>query len=122
MDINLDLSFVPDQLISLITNSLEKGPLLVKNCYTSKQSGNTTIYKLEFLGTIKEFEDLLKTILKKNSNEEYIVVQDMEKENTLTVLRDGDMGQLGILICDFCGALFNSEDEKYLHQRAHFLF
>ena len=123
MDINLDLCFVPDQLISLITNSIEIEPFLVKNCYTSKQSSNTTtIYKLEFPGTIKEFEDLLKTVLKKNSIEEYIVVQDMEKENTLTILRDGDMGQLGILICDLCGALFNSEDEKYIHQRAHFLF
>jgi hypothetical protein len=117
------LCFVPDQLISLITNSIEIEPFLVKNCYTSIQSSNTTtIYKLEFPGTIKEFEDLLKTVLKKNSIEEYIVVQDMEKENTFTILRDGDMGQLGILICDLCGALFNSEDEKYIHQRAHFLF
>jgi hypothetical protein len=123
MDINLDLCFVPDQLISLITNSIEIEPFLVKNCYTNIQSSNTTtIYKLEFPGTIKEFEDLLKTVLKKNSIEEYIVVQDMEKENTFTILRDGDMGQLGILICDLCGALFNSEDEKYIHQRAHFLF
>ena len=122
MDINVDLCFFPDQLISLITNSIEIEPFLVKNCYTSKQSSNTNIYKFEFPGTIKEFEDLLNTVLKKNSIEEYIVVQDMEKENTLTILRDGDMGQLGILICDFCGALFNSEDEKYIHQRAHFLF
>jgi hypothetical protein len=123
MDIYLDLSFIPDQLISLILNSIEISPFLVKNCYTSKQSSNTTtIYKLEFPGTIKEFEDLLKTVLKKNSIEEYIVVQDMEKENTLTILRDGDVGQLGILVCDFCGALFNSEDEKYIHQRANFLF
>ena len=122
MDINLDLSFIPDQLISLITNSIEIEPFLVKNCYTSKQSSNTTIYELEFPGNINEFEDLLITVLKKNFIEEYIVVQDMEKENTLTILRDGDMGQLGILVCDFCGALFNSEDEKYIHQRAHFLF
>jgi hypothetical protein len=122
MDINLDLSFIPDQLISLILNSIEISPFLVKNCYTSKQSSNTTIYKLEFPGNLKEFEDLLITVLKKNSIEEYILVQDMEKENTFTILRDGDMGQLGILICDFCGALFNSEDEKFIHQRAHFLF
>jgi hypothetical protein len=122
MDINLDLCFISDQLISLITNSIEIEPFLVKNCYTSKQSSNTTIYKLEYSGNIKEFEDLLKNVLKKNSIEGYIVVQDMEKENTLTILRDGDVRQLGILICDFCGALFNSEDEKYIHQRAHFLF
>jgi hypothetical protein len=122
MDINLDLCYIPDQLISLITKSIEIEPFLVKNCYTSKQSSNTTIYNLEFPGNIQEFEDLLITVLKKNSIEEYIVVQDMEKENTLTILRDGDMGQLGILVCDFCGALFNSEDEKYIHQRAHFLF
>jgi hypothetical protein len=122
MDINVDSSLFPDQLISLITNSIETEPFLVKNYYTSKQSRDTNSYKFEFPGTIKEFEDLLNSVLKKNSIEEYVVVQDVEKENTLTILKDGDIEQLGILICDFCGALFASEDEKYIHQRAHFLF
>ncbi len=49
-------------------------------------------------------------------------MQDTQTENTLTLLKDGDIGQLGIFICDFCGALFNSEDEQYIHQKAHFLF
>jgi hypothetical protein len=122
MDINVNFSFFPDKLISLIANSIEIETFLVKNYYTNKQSGNTNSYKFEFPGSLKEFEDLLNSVLKKNSIEEYIVVQDLEKENTLTILKDGDMEQLGILICDFCGALFNSEDEKYIHQRAHFLF
>lgn len=46
----------------------------------------------------------------------------MENENTLAVLKVGDIQQFGMFVCDFCGAVFNSEDEKYIHQRAHYFF
>lgn len=123
MEINVDLSFFPENLIPIITNSKEIKSFFVKNFRTSSQnSSNTKLSIFEFPGSLKEFEDILKTMLQKNSLNEYVVVQDTETENTLTILKDGDMEQLGILICDFCGAAFSSEDEKYIHQRAHFLF
>ena len=122
MDINVDLSFFPDNLVPLITNSMEIKSFFVENCSTNSQDRNTKLSLFNFPGSINEFEDLLKSILQKNSINEYVVVQDTETENTLAILKDGDMRQLGILICDFCGAAFSSEDEKYIHQRAHFLF
>ncbi len=122
MNINVDLSFFPDRLIPLLTNSIEIKSFFVKNCHTSSQDSNARFSIFEFPGSIKEFEDLLNSILQKNSIREYIAVEDTETENTLTLLKEGDMEQFGILICDFCGASFNSEDEKYIHQRAHFLF
>jgi hypothetical protein len=122
MDIYVDLSFFPDNLVPLITNSIEIKSFFVENCSTNSQDRDTKLSLFNFPGSINEFEDLLKSILQKNSINEYVIAQDTETENTLVILKDGDMRQLGILICDFCGAVFSSEDEKYIHQRAHFLF
>jgi hypothetical protein len=118
----VDLSFFPDPLIPIITNSVEIKSFFVKICHISSQNSNAEYSIFEFPGSIKEFEDLLKYILQKNSINEYVVAQDSEKENTLTILKHGDIEQLGILICDFCGAAFYSADEKYIHQRMHYLF
>jgi hypothetical protein len=122
MDIYVDLSFFPDNLVPLITNSIEIKSFFVENYSTNSQDRDTKLSLFNFPGSINEFEDLLKSILQKNSINEYVIAQDTETENTLVILKDGDMRQLGILICDFCGAVFSSEDEKYIHQRAHFLF
>jgi hypothetical protein len=122
MDINVDLSFFPDNLVPLITNSMEIKSFFVENYSTNSQDRDTKLSLFNFPGSINEFEDLLKSILQKNSINEYVIAQDTETENTLAILKDGDMRQLGILICDFCGAAFSSEEEKYIHQRAHFLF
>ena len=122
MNIIVDMSFFPDHLIPIVTNSVEINPFYVKNYHVNNQDSTVRFSVFEFSGSMKEFEDLLNSSLQKNSIDEYVVVQDMEKENTLTILKIGDIEQLGILICDFCGAVFNSEDEKYIHQRSHYFF
>ncbi len=122
MNIIVDMSFFPDHLIPIVTNSVEINPFYVKNYHVNNQDSTARFSVFEFSGSMKEFEDLLNSSLQKNSIDEYVVVQDMEKENTLTILKIGDIEQLGILICDFCGAVFNSEDEKYIHQRSHYFF
>jgi hypothetical protein len=125
MRIHVDLSFFPDYLISIITDSIEVKQFLIKDNYvTAKYNDNinTISAVFEFHGSLKEFERLLTSILLKNSIKEYVIVQDMEKENTIAILKSGDLRQLGILVCDFCGAVFHSEDEKYIHQRAHYFY
>jgi hypothetical protein len=128
MDISVDFSFFPDNLMQIVIDSLGTKSSFVKSLQSSSTINssqkiiNPTISIFEFHGTLKEFEDLLNCILKKNTIKEYVVVQDTESENTLALLKHGDIEQLGILSCDFCGAAFSSEDEKYIHQRAHFLF
>ncbi len=123
MEINVDLSFFPENLTPIITNSKEINSFFLKNYRSINQnSSNSKMCIFEFPGSLNEFEDILKTILQKNSLNQYVVVQDTETENTIAILKGGDMEQLGILICDFCGAVFSSRDEKYIHQRAHFLF
>ena len=125
MRIHVDLSFFPDYLISIITDSIEVKQFLIKDNYVTdknKDNINTISAVFEFHGSLKEFEGLLTSILLKNSIKEYVIVQDMEKENTIAILKSGDLRQLGILVCDFCGAVFHSEDEKYIHQRAHYFY
>lgn len=125
MKIQVDLSFFPDYLIPIITDSIELKQFLIKDNYVAdknKDDSNTKLAVFEFHGSIKEFEDLLSSILQKNSIKEYVIAQDMEKENTIAILKSGDLRQLGILSCDFCGAVFHSEDEKYIHQRAHYFY
>jgi hypothetical protein len=125
MRIHVNLSFFPDYLIPIITESIEVKQFLIKDNYVTdkdKDNMNTISAVFEFHGSIKEFEGLLTSILLKNSIKEYVIAQDMEKENTIAILKAGDIRQLGILVCDFCGAVFHSEDEKYIHQRAHYFY
>ncbi|WP_458745892.1 hypothetical protein [Candidatus Nitrosocosmicus sp. T] len=125
MRIHVNLSFFPDYLIPIITESIEVKQFLIKDNYVTdkdKDNINTISAVFEFHGSIKEFEGLLTSILLKNSIKEYVIAQDMEKENTIAILKAGDIRQLGILVCDFCGAVFHSEDEKYIHQRAHYFY
>jgi hypothetical protein len=127
MRIYVDLSFFPDYLIPLITESIEIKQFLIRDNYVTDNDNNndninTISVVFEFHGSIKEFEGLLTSILIKNSIKEYDIAQDMEKENTIAILKSGDLRQLGILVCDFCGAVFHSEDEKYIHQRAHYFY
>jgi hypothetical protein len=125
MRIYVDLSFFPDYLIPLITESVEVKQFLIRDNYVTDNDNdniNTISAVFEFHGSIKEFEGLLTSILIKNSIKEYDIAQDMEKENTIAILKSGDLRQLGILVCDFCGAVFHSEDEKYIHQRAHYFY
>lgn len=128
MDISVDFSFFPGNLMQTVIDSLGTKSSFVKSLQSSSTNNssqkiiNPTISIFEFPGNLKEFEDILKSVLQKNSIKEYVVVQDTESEDTLALLKQGDIEQLGILSCDFCGAAFNSEDEKYIHQRAHYLF
>ncbi len=125
MRIEVDLSFFPDYLIPIITDSIDLKQFLIKdNNVTDKDNDNinTITAVFEFNGSLKEFEDLLASTLHKKSIKEYVIAQDMEKENTISILKSGDLRQLGIFSCDFCGAVFHSEDEKYIHQRAHYFY
>jgi hypothetical protein len=123
LDIFLDLTYCPETLLPLIIKSDNFKDLIIKKEYS--KGDQTTDQKgiiFDYPGSIDDLEQFLNSILQENSIKEYIVVQDTEQDNTLTLLKNGDVEQLGIFICDLCGAVFHDEDEKYAHQRAHFLF
>ena len=82
---------------------------------------SNSVLRIEYQSTLGEFKYIVEKLLEKNAIVDYIVAEDLQYDNTLVLLRDGDIEQLGIQICDFCGALFNSEDEKYIHQKIHYM-
>jgi hypothetical protein len=120
--IKVDLNFLPENLRSLILESKELNQHAINiedvvERYEEKSSG---IYLFEFNGYLSSFKGLLKLILQKNSINDYVVTEDLEYENTLVFLKDGDIEQLDIWLCDICGLACASQDEKYIHQRAHY--
>lgn len=123
MIIKVDLHFLPENLKSLIINSNE-----LKQYDTTNLDNTSTIHDVEFNsirlfefnGYFSSFKGLLKLVLQNNSINDYIVAEDLESENTLVVLKNGDVEQLDIWLCDFCGLVCASEEEKYIHQRAHY--
>jgi hypothetical protein len=119
----LDLSYFPDTLLPIIMNSDKLKNLINKEKLSNgDQSIKSKSIVLDYPGSINDLENLLNSILHEKSIKEYVAVQDTEQENTLTLLKNGDVEQLGIYICDLCGAIFHDEGEKYAHQRAHFIF
>lgn len=79
-----------------------------------KNKDDSSILKIEYNHSLEEFKYLQSKILEKNSIFNYGIA-DLHLDNTLVLLKDGDIGQLGIQVCNFCGMLFNNEDEKYIH-------
>ena len=118
----LDLSFVSSQHINNIFNSIK---LLSKPLIKSQEieAEALPLYaEFEYDGTMDDFEEGLRLSLQRNSIMDYVLTRDSHKENTFTLLKTGDLGQLGIYFCDYCGAFFNSGDEKYIHERAHYFY
>jgi hypothetical protein len=118
----LDLSFVSGQHINEILNCINEMSCSLINFQEINSETSPRYAEFEFSGSIADFEDAIRLSLERNSIVDYVVTQDSQKENTFTLLKAGDLGQLGIYFCDFCGAFFNSEEEKYIHERAHYFY
>ena len=118
----LDLSFVPGPQMNEIFNAINLIPHRLIGSQEIKSVALPQYVEFEFSGSINDFEDALRSSLEKNSILDYVVTRDSLKENTFTLLKTGDLRQLGIYFCDFCGAFFNSEEGKYIHERAHYFY
>lgn len=123
MIIRVDLHFLPENLKSLIINSKELSQCAItnlENASIEREDQLINICLFEFDGYFSSFKGLLKLVLQNNSIDDYIVAEDLDSENTFIILKKGEIEQLGLLLCDFCGLACASEDEKYIHQRAHY--
>lgn len=76
----------------------------------------------ECLLSFEEFEEQIRKALESYDSGKYIVTVDLENFNTITILKPNNLEQLGIYICDFCGTSSSSEEEKYIHERAHYFY
>ena len=122
MKFYLDLTFVPGPQRNEILSVISVISNIAINSHETNLVKLTQYVEFEFSGSLIDFEDMVRSSLERIPNLDYVVTQDSLKENTLTLLKTGDLEQLAIYFCDFCGAFFNSEEGKYLHERAHYLY
>jgi|SRR6188472_33911 hypothetical protein len=122
MKFYLDLTFVPgpqrNEILSVIGVILN----IPNNSHETHLVDLSQYVQFEFSGSFIDFKNIVHSSLERIPNLDYLVTEDTLKENTLTLLKTGDLEQLDIYFCDFCGAFFSSEEGKYLHERAHYFY
>jgi hypothetical protein len=111
MVVTIDLSYVPDRIRSLIRESIDLK-------YHPNQ--NECMIILQNEANTKEIKTMLEQILKENTIDDLVVTENTEKENEITLLKQGDLEQLGIFLCTHCGVSFGSEIQRIVHQRIHY--
>jgi len=122
MKFYLDLTFIRGSHRNEILRAINVFSNLLINPYEINSEELPRYVEFEFSGSITDFEDIVRSSLERSSILEYVVTQDLLKENTFTLLKPGNLEQLDIYFCDFCGAFFNSEEGKYIHERAHYFY
>jgi len=127
MIIRLDLSFLSGNVRSVVVNSEE-----IKSCsvdYTTNRTNSAltdqhdpnTIITLDYKKkSLEDFKVILQDILARNHLDNFTIAEDTEAENTVAILREGDLEQFGIYVCKHCGTTFKSSDERILHERIHY--
>jgi len=139
LNIKLDLSFLPIELSSSIIRNIKKelssqnnviGITETKsNSMTSDRNENRVVgftddtdqlYTVRWVnGSLKDFKLFVENILR-NNYDEYMVAEDTEAINTLTILKQGDVEQFGMHMCSHCGTFFKSIEERTVHERIHY--
>jgi hypothetical protein len=139
--IKLDLTFIPENIRSSLVKSIDLESIaatdtlnigVVTNSYNKdkKKDKDTDDKKSSIIGTsvifyydkpsLEELKNSLKNILEKNNLDQFVVVEDTENENTLAIVKEGDIEQFGMYMCSHCGMVFGSEEEKVVHERIHY--
>ena len=123
----LDLSFLTGNIRSVIVNSEE-----IKSCSVDHTTNRTNsavadqhapnkIITLDYKKkSLDDFKVMLQDILARNHLDNFTIAEDTEAENTVAILREGDLEQFGIYVCKHCGSTFKSIDERILHERIHY--
>lgn len=139
MNIKLDLSFLSIEMRSSITGKIKTelssqsnvmGIIETKpNSMTSDRNKNRIVgfaddtdqlYTVQWVnGTLKDFKLFVENIIR-NNYDEYVVAEDVESADTLTILKQGDVEQFGMYVCSHCGTFFKSIEERAVHERIHY--
>ncbi|HEX5904939.1 MAG TPA: C2H2-type zinc finger protein [Candidatus Nitrosocosmicus sp.] len=117
MTIKIDISYISDELKSAIQNAIKQ-----KAASESQDNNHTDEYRKIVLydNDRQKAKQLLEDVLKKNQFNDYIIVDNINEEDEIAILRKDDLEQLGIFVCSHCGTPFASEDERIIHQRMHY--
>ena len=137
MNIKLDLSFLPIELRSSIIRNISKAlssqnsVIGIKetnsmasdrneNGVVSAMDDNDPLYIVQWVnGSLKDFKLFVENILRIDYDG-YMVAEDIETVDTLTILKQGDVEQFGVHMCSHCGTFFKSIEERTVHERIHY--
>jgi hypothetical protein len=139
LNIRLDLSFLPNELRSSIIRNIKTALRSQNNLFgiTETKSNSMTsdrkenrevsftddtdqLYTVQWVnGSLKDFKPFVENILRNNYNG-YMIAEDTDTINTLTILKQGDVEQFGMYMCSHCGTFFKSIEEKTVHERIHY--
>jgi hypothetical protein len=139
LNIRLDLSFLPIELRSPIIRNIKTAlrsqnnlvgiPETKSNSMTLDRNENRVVgftdetdrlYTIQWVnGSLKDFKLFVENILRSNYDG-YIMAEDTDAINTLTILKQGDVEQFGMHMCSHCGTFFKSIEEKTVHERIHY--
>lgn len=126
--IKLDLTFMPDNIRSLLVKcinldpnerAINEGKVNGTNRKSNKYTGSSVIFYYD-KSSLEELKNVLENTLKKNDLNQFVVVEDTENENTLAIVKEGDIEQFGMYVCSHCGMIFGSEEERVVHERIHY--
>jgi len=56
--------------------------------------------------SLEDFKVILRNILTRNHLDNFTIAEDTEAENTVAILREGDLEEFGIYVCKHCGTTF----------------
>lgn len=120
----MDASFLPKDFRAAILRSLGKRYRVIakkqhSNSKDKDDSKNFLIVEYNE-GSFDDFKNILEDILKNNHMQQFVVAENTEKHNTYTFLKEGDLEQFGLVICDHCGMVFGNHDEKMVHEKIHY--
>jgi hypothetical protein len=139
LNIKLNLSYLPFELRSSIIASIKtelgsqdnligitetKSNSMISDRNENKIVGfaddTDQLYTVRWVnGSLKDFKLFVENILR-NNYDEYMVAEDTESADTLTILKQGDVEQFGMYICSHCGTFFKSIEERTVHERIHY--
>jgi hypothetical protein len=133
----LDLSFLPIELRSSIIRNISKALSSQNSVIGIKESNsmasdrnengvvsvtddNDPLYIVQWVnGSLKDFKLFVENILRIDYDG-YMVAEDIETVDTLTILKQGDVEQFGVHMCSHCGTFFKSIEERTVHERIHY--
>jgi hypothetical protein len=127
----LDLTFVPDHVRDLLVKYIELEPIARVigegkidekeiDIRKSNKDSSASTFLYENSLSLEDFKNIIENIIEKNNLNQFIVVEDIENENTLAIVKEGDIEQFGMYVCSHCGMIFRTEEERIVHERIHY--
>ncbi len=112
MVVTIDLTYASEKLRNLIQKSIDP---------TNPLDQNESTIVINDESDMQRTKSNLEELLQENNIRDFVVAENTEKENEIAILMKGDIEQLGIFLCTHCGISFESEIQRIVHQRIHYI-